>query len=83
MLPEFRRAVRVRFIGLGAGEIIQAENWESENRKGPQTFKWQTEREESRKMVKKAIISETGSTAGENGDVDARNREGVLISRRD
>lgn len=44
MLPEFRRAVRVRFIDLGAGEIIQSENWESENRKGPQTFKWQTER---------------------------------------
>ena len=67
MLPEFRRAVRVRYIDLGAGEI-QSENWESENRKGPQTFKWQTEREESREMVKKAIIRETGSTAGENGD---------------
>ena len=53
MLPEFRRAVRVRFIDLGAGEIIQAENWESENRKGPQTFKWQTQREESRERKKR------------------------------
>ena len=25
MLPEFRRAVRVRYIDLGAGEIIQSE----------------------------------------------------------
>ena len=82
MLPEFRRAVRVRFIDLGAGEIIQAENWESEKRKGPETFNWQTEREEPTEMVK-AIIREAGSTSGENSDVDAWNREGFLISRRD
>ena len=43
----------------------------------------QTEREEPTEMVKKAIIREAGSTSGENSDVDARNREGFLISRRD
>ena len=79
MLLEFRGAVRVRFIDLGKGEIIQAESWESENRKGSRTFKRQTETERERKeateMVEEAIIREAEGTAGENGDLDARNRE--------